>query len=884
MGGLAMKKYDFFPEPNKLSLPLDDNSRPKKNFSYYSVNFVASLILDDGLLFVPKFLLYKDFVAELFKYNLGDDVELRVFLQEELIQPTPEPKALACLIEAAKTERITKETLSLVVDYAIKALSYSLCVSAANIIAVESLISAFGLNRSDYAKALDHIDHEKEKRDVEQGFNLLKNWSQGDFLSKFRTNASPKSCDKAEKQPFKLSNLLPTADHKKTFNIISAKSMENEKTRKLIARVIELNGMLNSKEISDEAEMLLTQIQDDQWKIVLAGEVKHGKSSLFNKILGEDVSPVGESTAMTASVVELFYSESPKYEIQWMSLDNVNKLIAYTSENANSRYAIEYDYNLKTTVNKDHFRPGEVFYGVRSADGLSEYICASGEYAAAVEKVRIGSPLECLRHGAVLIDTPGLNDPMQVRNTITLNQTLVADTLVFVLRADKIGTESERAFLENVINKGKLSELLLVITHSDSVQMPIESLKETAKEWLKRVPTGDASSDMHRLLYGAQIFAIDARSKQGDKADNEEFDNFIKKLSVIVDKSTATEHYATRAREKRKHLVEKALTELKQLLRLDEDNRYNELLAEKLLGVTQELEKLSLYCAEQINARVAMMGQKHSDDFHTVQKLAEQSKKITQTAVQTAIVKRVDELGERYSDKNKWKDFNNDVLLEQIKKSADELDKEVTRLFEGWDSSIKDFARELADEVKTTFSHFPEIRQHYESVCNSPGYILSLCKASNTFDAIDKELQKTTRLLTGAGIATALARPALIIGLVASIPVAGWITAATMAGAYALIKASNFLNAEKAKERFIDNKIEEANKAIDEQFELFDEAIYTEFAQIEKALLKNSLDLYRPLLRNSLSSSRDLQYQIQVMQKIQSDTTAYAERLLAMND
>lgn len=879
-----MKTYDFFPELNESPLPLSDNSRSNKDFSYYSVNFVASLLLGDGLLFVPKFLLYKDFVAELFKYSLSDDVELRGFLLNELIQPTPESKVLDCLKATAKTEQITKETLGLVVSDAIKALTSSLSVSETNIAAVRDLIQAFNLPLSDYSEELDRMNREKERRGEEQGFNLLKNWSQGEFLSKFSTPVLNRSGGNSGKQLSQPANLLPDTGQKKAFNLISTKSMENEKTRKLIGQVTKLNGMLNSRRLSDEAEMLLAQIQDDQWKIVIAGEVKHGKSSLFNKILGQYASPVGESTAMTASVVELFYSESPKYEIQWMNQGDIDRLIERALENADSHYAIEYKYNLEVVVGKDYFQPGGVFRGVRSYNELNDYICASGEYTVAVEKVQIGSPLECLRHGAILIDTPGLNDPMQIRNTITLKQALVADTLVFVLRADKIGTESERAFLEDVVKKGKLSELMLVITHADSVRTPMESLKETVKEWLRRVPTGDANSDMHRLLYGAQIFVVDARRKQTNKAGDEEFGNFIAKLSMVVDKSAATRHYATRAKEKRNALVAEALAELDRFLHLGGDKRYNEVLMGKLLDTTQALEKLALYCEELINARIEAMRQKHFDDFQTVQKFLEQCQTMTQTAVRTAIMNRVGELGERYADKSNWKNFEDDVLMGLIDKSTAELSEEVTRIFAGWPSLIAEFAQELADEMKRTFSYLPEIRQDYESVCNSPSYILSLCKASSTFDAIDRQLQKTTRFATGAGMAAILARPVPIIGLMAAIPAGGWLAAGVAAGAYALIKASNLLNAEKAKEKFIDYKIEEANKAIAKQFEKFDETIYAEFANLEEVLLENSLDLYKPLLKHSLASSRDLKYQIQVMQKIQEDTKVYAERLLAMNE
>lgn len=879
-----MKGYDFFRELDKFPSHLSDNSHLKKNFSYYSVNFVASLLLDDGRLLVPKFSLYKDFVAELFKYDLSDDVELRSLLLREIIKPTHEPKVVACLKETAMAERVTKETLNLVVEYAVKALTSSLSVSKANIDAVIDLISYFGLRRSDYSKALDRIDLEKEKKVEGQGYDLMKNWSQGDFLSKLRVPALRRSDDKADKQPFKLTGFFNANAHKKTFNLISTKSMENEKTRKQINHVTELNGMLNSRELSDEVETLLAQIQDDNWKIVIAGEVKHGKSSLFNKILGQYASPVGESTATTASVMELFYSESFEYEIQWMSHKDIDKLIEYTLENADSRYAVEFKYNLETIVNKDYFQPGEIFRGVRSYDELSHYMCASGEYTAAVEKVKIGSPLECLRNGAVLIDTPGLNDPMQIRNTITLKQALVADTLVFVLRADKMCTESERAFLEDVVKKGKLSELMIVITHPDTVQMSTENLKEMAEKWLQRVPVGDASPDMSRLLYGAQIFVIDARSEQDRKARSEEFDNFIAKLSVIVDKSDATEHYAARAKEKRKNLVAVALAELHQFLRLGGGDHYNEILKKSLSDTIQKLEELSRHCEDQIKARINMMRQKHLDDFQTVQKLVEQRQTMTQSAVQAAIVHRVEELGKQYSDKNNWKNFNDDVLVGLIRNSAFELEEEVQRIFAGWGALIKEFEQELTEEFKASFSHFPEIRKDYESVCNSPDYILSLCKASNTFDAIDKELKKAALLAACAASATAMLRPLLLIGLVASIPAAGWMAAGVAAGTYALTKASNLLNVEKAKEKFIDNKVEEANKAIAKQFELFDEAIYDEFANIEKILLENSVDLYKPLLSNSLASYLDLKYQIELMQRIQTDMKNYAERLLSMNE
>ena len=75
----------------------------------------------------------------------------------------------------------------------------------------------------------------------------------------------------------------------------------NEKATKKISASKIFAEEIHDVELINLANDFSDQIQPGKFRIVICGEVKHGKSSLFNLLVGRQISPSGESVATTAN-------------------------------------------------------------------------------------------------------------------------------------------------------------------------------------------------------------------------------------------------------------------------------------------------------------------------------------------------------------------------------------------------------------------------------------------------------------------------------------------------------------------------------------------------------------------------------------------------------
>lgn len=130
-----------------------------------------------------------------------------------------------------------------------------------------------------------------------------------------------------------------------------------------------------------------------------------------------------------------------------------------------------------------HFRDGHSEDGelpkIDGAKALMSLVSVKNPDAKELEKVEVWFPNNFAREGAMLIDTPGVNDPEIWREKITLEALASADAAIFLLDASKPFSKSERNFLEGNILGSLVKRVIFVINKFDSVDKgDIDAVKE----------------------------------------------------------------------------------------------------------------------------------------------------------------------------------------------------------------------------------------------------------------------------------------------------------------------------------------------------------------------------------------------------------------------
>jgi ribosome biogenesis GTPase A len=214
-------------------------------------------------------------------------------------------------------------------------------------------------------------------------------------------------------------------------------------------------------ELRNRLQSLETKLADDKLHLAVLGQMKRGKSSFINALLGAEILPTGV-LPVTAIITEIRYGPKPEAEIVYSGGD------------------------FREKITPEH---------------LSTYITEAGNPGnrKQVERVEVAYPSPLLANGIILIDTPGIGST-HLHNTETTEQYLESvDGAIVVLSVDPPITEAESDFLKRM--RGDIPKLFFILNKTDLVS---ENDASAIEQFLK--------VELDRLQFASpEIFPFSAR-------------------------------------------------------------------------------------------------------------------------------------------------------------------------------------------------------------------------------------------------------------------------------------------------------------------------------------------------------------------------------------
>ena len=689
---------------------------------------------------------------------------------------------------------------------------------------------------------------------------------------------STKISKKVSGKLIKMSKFLPRSKSKKKtiFNespLRASGSEINEKAIEFAKNAMKIGFSLGDSTIMEKTEEFLEQLKPQNFRIALVGEMKHGKSCIFNMIIGDELSPVGESTATTAAVIELHHSDYPSYEGKWLGTEYVNKLKNYIKNNASNLRVANYNRMLEFAINSEEYEASGQIQELNSLTKIKDYATAKGQYSCAVEKVRIGLPLQELKHGATIIDTPGINDPMKVRDFITINEAKKADCVVFVMRADKLGTESERQFLLNLIQSGKAFRLLTVVTHVDrlSTENAMDKIIQQSREWLNNL---SCDANKSSVISSSKIFGFDARKFENAAYKNEfvKFWEELKKSASNIDKGQEYNHWI----EERKMSIKEFVTQ--------QIERYRELIIsnlpdeDELQNLKRMLERFNYLASsyrKQIIERLKTVKDRLQVDYKHLQedldRLADDSLK----EINLEIERLVRQGGDNYYKEDHWKQFDTVTSNQIIRSRLQEFSKRIEEKIDLWNRDINNFSNEMDEIVQHNFEELQTTRNEFVGITESKHKFISLmCKVDRAIDSAENFVFGGASAYALVGTVVYLTTESSIFFSAISTLLTGGTTIPIIAGiTIATWTMHRFISdAEKRKSKFIDKKLEKTKQAIDKQKNKIFETVKVDMEKIWDSYCSIASNHHTQLIQEAFASKEEAYLRLEIFQRIISDT------------
>lgn len=195
--------------------------------------------------------------------------------------------------------------------------------------------------------------------------------------------------------------------------------------------------IMRTKEISKIIEINKENLTNPL-KIVLMGEVKAGKSTLLNSLVGKEVSYMNVVEA-TASILEVKYGEE-----------------------------------IKAVIQKKDGRQ-EVKYSIEELNAILDENRSKMEFFKEIEKIIVSMPLERLKE-ITIVDTPGLNTITIENAKKTENYILNSDVIIWVVNGHHLGQRDVSINLDEVRRLGK--PIICAVNRIDEIDCDREELIE----------------------------------------------------------------------------------------------------------------------------------------------------------------------------------------------------------------------------------------------------------------------------------------------------------------------------------------------------------------------------------------------------------------------
>lgn len=310
---------------------------------------------------------------------------------------------------------------------------------------------------------------------------------------------------------------------------------EGEELRRALLKLAKIGDPATRK----AALKLVGQLQSIEPSVTMIGQVKAGKTSLVNALIGEPGLLPADVNPWTSVVTSLHLapaSKAPKVgarfrfydDKEWARLIDSGGRIGELAARAGADDELE---TVRRQVlemrEKSQRRLGRKFemllgqehdYGYVDRDLIERYVCLGDDFGAPEEPassqgrfaditksadITLASPVMPAR--LAIRDTPGVNDTFMMREQITINAIRESRLCVVIFSANQALTSTDLALVRMIANV-KSREVLIFVNRIDELADPSRQVPEIRDRILQTIGV-EEGAEPPRLIFGSALWA-----------------------------------------------------------------------------------------------------------------------------------------------------------------------------------------------------------------------------------------------------------------------------------------------------------------------------------------------------------------------------------------
>ena len=306
-------------------------------------------------------------------------------------------------------------------------------------------------------------------------------------------------------------------------------------------RILSLNPGENVAKAATKARQKARELE---FNVAVTGVINAGKSTLLNALLGKKI--LGASNVPeTVNLTVLKYAPEPFARVNFWSEAELKELgivqdqdgeIAEIYGGAGVKFESETAQNLKVKFDADGDEPTAKFKSSSAGqicseppasktvktDEIKRYTSADSKYAKFVKSVELYENLELLKDNVRIIDTPGIDDAVALREELVRKFMRECDLMVHLMNVSQSATQKDLDFIVSSLQNSHAVRLAVLLTHADVLKEgELNEVAAYAKKSVEERTRG--------LGVGAEFFAVSAKSyfEGGQNSGVEEFKRYL---------------------------------------------------------------------------------------------------------------------------------------------------------------------------------------------------------------------------------------------------------------------------------------------------------------------------------------------------------------------
>ena len=305
-------------------------------------------------------------------------------------------------------------------------------------------------------------------------------------------------------------------------------------------RILSLNPHAH---VANAATKARQKAHELEFNVAVTGVINAGKSTLLNALLGKKI--LGASNVPeTVNLTVLKYAPEPFAKVNFWSeaelkdlgivQDQDNdiaeiyggagvKFESETAKNLNVKFNAEGESEAKfESPNASEICSEPPASKTVKTDEIKRYTSADSKYAKFVKSVELYENLELLKDNVRIIDTPGIDDAVALREELVRRFMRECDLMVHLMNVSQSATQKDLDFIVSSLQNSHAVRLAVLLTHADVLKEgELNEVAAYAKKSVEECTRG--------LGVGAEFFAVSAKSyfEGGQNSGVEEFKEYL---------------------------------------------------------------------------------------------------------------------------------------------------------------------------------------------------------------------------------------------------------------------------------------------------------------------------------------------------------------------